>query len=303
MSVSLTPIPSVSDIVVRPARDVEMRACRLLLPATFTATAAPEMLVAAGEGGVLGAAAIGWFHLRADPAACFPVLVHVIPQARRHGVGRALIAAALAHCGAEADGLRTWFPVAEESEASSFLLAAGFAPYRRMLFFEAEGATFHAMVERIRAGLERAGRIGAASRIGALREAPAEAVAALLADDFPAPAWEILRRLGSAVPDAFDLERSVALFVDGQLAGALLYSWNDGAPSIDALAVAPAFRGTSAVVLLLEAATRNGLEGGASRFTFSCDEGNRDTTNLARRCGARFLKAEAEYRLLGSARP
>ncbi len=304
MSVSLTLAASASGIVVRSARDVEMRACRLLLPAAFTASMVPEVLVAPDSEGVRGAVAISWFHRADDPAGavCFPILVHVVPPARRQGVGRALVAAAITHCRGDADGLRAWSPVPDGSEAASFLDAVGFTPCRRMLFFEAEGAVFHAMVERIRARLERAGRIGAASRITALREAPAEAVAALLAGDFPAPASDILRRLEATAPDAFDLDRSVALFVDGSVVGALLYSWNGGAPSIDALAVAPAFRGTSAVVLLLEAATRNGLQGGATRFTFSCDEKNRDTTNLARRCGATFLKAEAEYRLLGPAR-
>ncbi len=98
--------------------------------------------------------------------------------------------------------------------------------------------------------------------------------------------------------NSFDLDRSVALFVGEELAGGLLYSWNDGLPAIDALAVGPSFRNTSAVVLLLTAATRNGLDGGATRFRFSCGEDNRDTIKLARRCGAKAIRVEAEYRLV-----
>lgn len=286
--------------MLRPARDVEMRAARLLLPPAFAAGAAETLVALSGAGAILGAVAIGWGHAlsRQGEPACFPVLVHVVPSARRQGIGRALVAAAAAHCRADADGIRTWSAVANGSEAAAFLTAVGFARHRRMLFFETDGAAFHAMVERLRAGLERAGRIAAGSRIAALHEAPAKAVVALLAADFPAPAAEILRRLQRAEPDSFDLDRSVALFVGEELAGGLLYSWNDGLPAIDALAVAPSFRNTSAVVLLLTAATRNGLDGGATRFRFSCGEDNRDTIKLARRCGAKAIRVEAEYRLV-----
>ncbi|MGA9867797.1 MAG: GNAT family N-acetyltransferase [Acetobacteraceae bacterium] len=300
MGASVTPAELPSGIVVRPARDLEMRAARLLLPSAFI-SGAPETLVAlSGAGIVLGAAAIGWVHALSRPSepACFPLLVHVVPAARRQGVGRALVGAAAALCHGEADGIRTWSPIALGSEAAVFLDVVGFAPHRRMLFFETDGAAFHAMVERLRVGLQRAGRITAGSRIAGLHEAPAKGVASLLAGDFPAPATEILRRLQRTEPDSFDLDRSVALFVGEELAGGLLYSWNDGLPAIDALAVAPAFRGTAAVVLLLEAATRNGLEGGATRFRFSCDDDNRDTVNLARRCAAETIRVDAEYRLL-----
>ena len=76
----------------------------------------------------------------------------------------------------------------------------------------------------------------------------------------------------------------------------LLKRVEDGDVGIEVIVVAPAFRVGAANVLLLEAATRTALDGGAERFRFFCDDRTRDTLGLARRAGASPTRIDAEYR-------
>jgi GNAT superfamily N-acetyltransferase len=290
-----------ADIVLRPASDAEMRACRLLLPAAFSADSAPEAMVAIHTGApeqVVGACGLSWCNApkpEAEPSG-FAILLHVVPAMRRRGIGRALVEAAAAWCRDETTGLRSWLPIEDGSPAALFLSQAGFVLHHRTLHFETDLAGFHVIMDGVRARLQRSGRLPAEARICPLREAAAWDVAALVAPEFAAPHATILRRLSATAPDAFDLQRSVALYFGEALAGVLIFSWNGGDVGIEVIVVAPAFRGGAANVLLLEAATRAAIVGGAKRFRFFCDERTRDTLGLARRAGAAPTRVEAEYR-------
>ncbi len=241
----------------------EQAACLALLPEVWNV---PVELIAARRDGVLiGAAGLLW-ESWADPAG-FPIAVHVIPEARRQGVGRALVDTALALVDGESDGLWTLGNVAEESEAADFLRGCGFAPQKRITHFEMQGQSFHDHVERI--------------------------VARLLSR----------MRHGLAVGDGsgIDFDRSTVVMEGAQVAGALLYHWNDGDPVIEANVVAPAWRNSYVNALQLQVATKHGLDGGATSFRFDSDETVRDSMNLARRGGARPIKTEARfYRAMAS---
>ena len=295
----MRPLPP--DIAIRAAEDADMRACRMLLPQAFAAESSPEVLVAVRRGAagpLVGACALSWCNApkpEAEPGG-FPMLLGVVPSMRRLGIGLALVEAAAAWCRSETTGLRSWLPVPEGSDAALFLQQAGFALHHRTLHFETGLAEFHVIMEGMRARMESRGRLPDQARILPLAEAPAWDVAALVAPEFAAPHATILRRLSPGAADAFDLRRSVALYIGPELAGVLIFSWNAGLVGIEVIVVAAAFRGGAANVLLLEAATRAAMEGGAERFRFYCDERTRDTLGLARRAGASPLRIEAEYR-------
>ncbi len=290
------------EILIREATGADMRACRRLLPHAFTAHTAPAALVAAYEtdaGSFLaGACAVSWCNApkpEQEPGG-FPVMVHVVAPMRRRGIGRKLIEGAAAWCRPETTGLRTWLPVPAGSDAAAFLERTGFTCHHRTLHFKTGLAGFHRIVDGLRLQLQRSKRIPPDLHIKPLRTASPWDVADLVAPEFAAPHAAILQRLSPADPAAFDLDRSVALYAGDVLAGVLIYTWNEGAVAIEVIVVAASFRGGAANVLLLEAATRTAIEGGATDFRFFCDERTRDTIGLARRAGALPARIEAEYR-------
>lgn len=295
----MKPLPA--DILIRVATDADMLGCRQILPEAFSADGAPEALVAIRTGApelLVGACTVSWYNSpksEAEPGG-FPTLIHVVPAMRGQGIGRALMEATSLHCRADTVGLRSWLPVAVGSDVARFLERVGFNEHHRTLHFETGLAAFHSIVGGLRERLERTGRLPALGRISRLRDADAWDVAALVAPEFAAPHATIMRRLLPTASDAFDLERSVALHVGDALAGVLIFTWNDGDVGIEVIVVAPEFRGGAANVLLLEAATRAAMEGGAERFRFYCDERTKDTLGLARRAGATPTRIEAEYR-------
>jgi hypothetical protein len=272
-------------LVVRRAADSETRACRLMMPEVFGPLFVPDLWVAIDRETslIVGAAAVAWRPL-SKPAG-FPVQVHVPVPLRRRGIGRALIDAIARDCAGSAACLHGWAGVREGGAAALFLAATGFVAHHRLPQFEADVERFYAMVKAIRARLERAGKISGEFDIVRLGEAPQEEVAALVGEYFRDTPSSVLAGIARGLV-GYDPQRSVVLLHRGEVRGALLYRWSDGIPQIDVNVISEELRRGAANVLLLEAATRNGLEGGARRFRFSCEESVRDTINLARRCGA-----------------
>jgi GNAT superfamily N-acetyltransferase len=278
---------------VRRAEDGETRACRLLMPQTFAPAYAPDLWVAIDRETALivGAAAIAWQPSH-DPAGC-RLHLHVPPPFRRRGIGRALVETIVGAATGSTRCLHSWADIPDDGPVD-FLRAVGFAPSRRMQEYMAEGARFHAMVKRVLDRLAAASRVPPGFRVVPLREAPTEEVAHLVAANFreaPAAALSgIARGLGG-----HDADKSVVLLDDGVVRGALLYRWNDGDPAIEVRVVAPEARGSAANVMMLEAATLRGLQGGATRFRFTAADDNSDTLKLARRSGASLVAARSTY--------
>jgi GNAT superfamily N-acetyltransferase len=277
---------------VRRAEDREARACRRLMPDLFAPTHAPELWVAEEMGVLVGAAAASW-HLVSQPAG-FPVHVHVAPQARRRGIGTALVQTIAQAARDDAPALNAWHDVAQGSEAAAFLAATGFACVRQVFEFEADMKTFYDLIKVTYDRFAARGKLTADFHIVSLAEAPADQVAALVADNFALASASSLARVAQGT-SSHDPDKSVALLKDGHVLGALLYSWNGGDIGIDAWVVADEARGTSANLMLVEAASRRALEAGAWRFRFSCTDDVRDTINLARRGGAVQTATKARY--------
>jgi GNAT superfamily N-acetyltransferase len=273
--------------VIRPASDAEARACRVLMPETFSATYAPELWVALDRAvsKLVGAGAVGWQPLPPGPG--FPVQVHVIPSHRRRGIGTALMQRMVDACTGHTERLHSWTNEAEGSPAAAFCAALGFVPRSRVLEFDADGARFYAMIKSIHDRLAKNGKIPADLRIVSLREAPLERVTALVRSAFADVPLSTVMALSKGLIN-YDQDKSAVLMKGHEVKGALLYLWNDGNPVIDVNVVAPELRNGPGNVLLLEAATRKGLEGRATGFRFRCEEHVRDTLNLARRSGAKL---------------
>jgi hypothetical protein len=256
------------------------------VPELFSATFAPELWVAVDPAAsqILGAAAVVWQPMPPGPG--FPIQVHVIAGHRRRGIGAALMGALIEACRGNTGYLHSWASEMEGGPGAAFCTALGFSPRSRVLEFEADGPRFYEMVKSIHDRLSKAGKIPADLRIVSLREAPFDQVAALVTHEFADVPHSTVVALSKGLIN-YDQDKSAVLMKGTEAKGALLYVWNNGSPIIDVNVVAPDLRHGPGNVLLLEAATRKGLEGRATSFRFRCEEHVRDTLNLARRSEAK----------------
>jgi GNAT superfamily N-acetyltransferase len=280
--------------VIRPARDAEARACRLLMPEAFSATYAPELWVALDPvvSSVIGAGAVGWQPMPPGPG--FPVQVHVIPSHRRRGIGTSLLQAIVDACTGHTGHLHSWASEVEGSPAAAFCAAVGFVPRSRLFEFDADGMRFYTMIKSIHDRLAKSGKIPPELRIVSLREAPLEQVTALVSSQFADVPLSTVMALSKGRIN-YDQDKSAVLMRGDHVKGALLYLWTDGNPVIDVNVVAPELRHGAGNVLLLEAATRKALEGGSTGFRFHCEEHVRDSLNLARRSGAKLAAVRLAF--------
>lgn len=292
----MVPDVSMAAASIRAANAAELPAVRRIVPSLFGVARAPDRLLVCvdeAERKVIGVAAIAWNLWGAPPG--FPLWVHVLEGYRRRGHGRALLAAAAHAARSDAAIFHAWSALDEHDEGCEFLRAVGFAQLRRTLHYEADGATFFAMIAGARSRLARRGRIPADARTVPLRDAPYAGVAHLVSSAFGTRHEVALAATRNQRAGGYDRDRSVVLMVGEDVRGALLYRWANGVPEIDVNVVGPGLRRGWANVLLLHDATRNGLEGGASRFRFHCEDRVLDTINLARRSGAKLLRTSVEW--------
>lgn len=282
-------------IVTAFADPAEEAACLALLPELGTAE--PELIVARRDGRLVGAAGIVW-QSWAKPGG-FPLWVHVLPDERRRGVGRALVAAADTAARGEIDGLWSARPLAQDGGAAAFAAACGLAPVRSFAHFAVETASFLAHIEAIVARLRRHGHIPDDIVAIPLRQAPFAPVARLVADEFAQGPVRMLQRLRAAAtrddPALVDLDRSTVILAGDAVLGALLAQRRGDDWAILANVVAAGARKGFVNPLQLAISTRAGWEAGSQTFLFHCDEAVRDSMNLARRSGARQVAAESLY--------
>ena len=268
----------------------------MLLPQMFTAEQSPDALVAIQRGTpprLAGAAASGTVH--APNALGFPFWLHVVPAFRRRGVGRGLLAAVAGHCRGRTPVLRALQPVPAGSRDAEFLTACGFTDFDEIRHFETGTRDFNTAMLRLCQKLERRGAIPATARVVRLRDAPADRVLSLIVAHFPGPLAPLRARLTPGQADSYDLDNSVAVMVGEQLAGVLINIWHGPVAVIELRIVNPAFRGSWVMPLLLEAATRNGMDAGCTLFRFFADTANADTMRLAARAGADLIKVERRF--------
>jgi GNAT superfamily N-acetyltransferase len=266
---------------IRPARDGEAAACRMMLPAAFPATgAAPELFVAPGPEGIRGAVAIAWV-----PKG-FSVLVQVAAPWRRQGIGSALIEAAAASALGETAALRAWMPVSEGSIAAAFLQTAGFRIVRRLLVFETDSVHFGLALNGLLRRAQAGGRVSRQLTLATLAAAPVQGVVDLVAPEFATLPHDLAAQMAPDNHDGYDRALSLVLLHDGAVVGAMLCRRFDDLVEIDVNVVVPTLRHGMANLILLEGMARMSQDAGIRRIRFSCEEHVRDTLNLGRRAGA-----------------
>jgi GNAT superfamily N-acetyltransferase len=276
-----------SSLTVSRATEAEAPACLALLPQAHRMPA--EFLIARQDGRLAGAAALMW-RSWATPSG-FPVSVEVLAEHRRQGVGRRLLADAVAWASGEADGLWSLEPQALDGPAAAFLEACGFRLARRQHHFEASGDVLRENVAPALARLRRHGRIPADARVVPLAEAPLGEVSWLVSAQFGGGPFRSLQNLRRRVTQrgvsTGDLSQ-VVLHGD-KVVGVLLARLDHGIAVIDGRVVAPGSRGDWAGALQLDAVLGLGPRLGLDTFRFHCDDDVRDTLSLARRSDAREL--------------
>lgn len=280
-----------SDVSVALATDAETPACLALLPDLHNLDA--EFLIARQDGALAGAAGLVWRHRRT--AAGFPLEVEVLPDRRRRGVGRALVAAALRLAQGEAPGLWSRRPLEAGSTAAAFAEACGFRERGREHHFIAEVAKVSAYVAPLVAKLKARGHIPARARIVALKDAPPVDAAWLISAEFGGGPGAALAVLAGRAGGGIDLERSRAVMDGDQLAGVVFGRGGDDMAIVEGSIVAPAWRKGWANALITDAVLAVARDGGFDRFRFHCGEEVLDTMRLAERAEAVLERTAAWY--------
>ena len=277
-------------ITVTHASESEAPACLALLPQLKGAPA--EFLIAREDGVLAGAAGLAW-RSWSDPPG-MPLSIEVLPLARRRGVGRRLFEAAAALAAGETQGLWSPRPSAPDSVEALFLQACGFRRQRRRMHFESSTDALLDHVRPLAERLQATGRLPPDARIVPAAEAPLDELGWLVSAEFgggPFEAADLLRHKSANAAD-----RSLALICGQTLIGAVMWRIEDGVGVVEALLVAPGWRGGWPNLVLLQAGLERGKGEGYETFRFDCDETVLHTMELARRCGAREVaRADLYY--------
>lgn len=267
-------------LVIAPPTLAQWPACRRLLPAAFARHGrAPELLVANGPEGMRGVLAQAW------TAGGFAILLEILPPWRRRGIGRALVAQAVAQARGETPALRSWSAVAQGSDADAFLRACGFVPARRLLVFETDGVRYGELSTLLR----RAGRRRTEKLLLQPLQSPSVApgaVARLVAGGFGMTCESMAAMLDPDHPDPYDGKLSQVLMCDGEPVGAILGRRYGKIIEVDVNLVIPALRHGVGNLMLLEAISRLSREAGIGLFRFMCEAHVRDTIKLGARANA-----------------
>jgi GNAT superfamily N-acetyltransferase len=274
------------EIEVALAAEHEARACLSLLP---EAVGLPVELLIAKVGGVMaGAGAIFWQNWT-KPAG-FPTLVHVLPERRLRGVGRALVAFADDLAAEDTDGLWSFKPLDHDVPAVGFLIALGFAARTRQHYFECGIQTLLDYLAPLIARNEARRGSGASFEIVPLGDVALDEVGWLISSELgggPLSAQHNLhQRVGGRGPGQVGPDRSQVAVAGDKIAGAILWRIDDGVAVVDARVTAPAWRIGALSLQLLVAALLRGRADGLTAARFHCDETVTDTMRLAKRCNA-----------------
>jgi len=279
------------ELEVRLAAEPEARACLALLPQTWTL---PVELLIARTGGVMAGAAALYWQSWTTPAG-FPADIHVLPQFRRKGIGRALLMAAAELAAPETDGLWSFTPFEARDEAAAFMTACGLTPHRGQRHFIGNAEDLRNDVEPMARHLRARNRLPATARIAPLSDDRLEDIAWLLSRELGGDPRRTLNGLNARLGAGAAMDWSLVAWDDDEPVAVLLCRIDAGVAIIDARAVSGRLRNRWPNILLLEAILLRGRTDGVTRFRFRCDETNRDTLSLARRSAAEETEATALY--------
>ncbi|MBZ5611956.1 MAG: GNAT family N-acetyltransferase [Acidobacteriia bacterium] len=251
----------------------------MLLPEAF-GSPTRDFLLAVGQEApyVLGAATL----LRM-PGALDGVLIRVVHTHRRQGIASRLLERMVDEASTlGASKIAGWIDALSDPAAEGFAAARGFHRVSRATTYESAARPFMELYWSLRRRLAERGRIPAAARVSALKDADRVAVARLWAD-YIAPDPGLRLDVIAHQLSAGSYAESPVLFSGDQLAGFLLFRSQGEHVTIDARVVTPRFRGRWASIVLTAAAADEAARRGAERVVFTWLEGVRDTAKMASR--------------------
>jgi GNAT superfamily N-acetyltransferase len=254
-----------------------------------------ELLIARRDGALAGAAAVAW-QSWAKPGG-FPVRVHILPDHRRQGVGRALVEAAKALTDGETIGLWSLDPIDLDSDTAAFAHACGFQAARRQQFFQARTSAIGERLHPMMARLRQTGRIPPGARVVPLAEAPLAEVGWLVSAEFGGGPFRALNTLAgrTANTGVSTGDKSQVVIHDGKVVAVLLARMDYGVGVVDGRVTAPGWRGDWPGALALDQVLRRAEAEGVAEFRFHCDDDVRDTLAVARKAGARQVATKALF--------
>jgi GNAT superfamily N-acetyltransferase len=273
---------------IRPARDDEWQACRMLLPETFADVNGREYFLCTRQHAPRIVAAAS---CRRTPESVNSLRVHVIPPFRRRGIGARMIDHMCGDLPA-AEGLSE---ITKERNAEPFCAGTGFVRVDGLTTVEADVAEIRVYIGRLRDRIQ----VPEGARLISLSEAPIEQVARLHAE-YIAGAGQ-LNPWRAVIAGNRGLARSVILLVDGSVEGILLWELEASIAIVRSRVVTARFQAGWANMLLLAEALDRGWECGARRVQFSYSDSNRDTQRLARRFKAEVISVLAKFQRGGLA--
>jgi GNAT superfamily N-acetyltransferase len=274
---------SASGFVVRAARPIDAKACRMLLP-SFAPDADYLVALDGARGLVIGAAGLTHSH-RPTSLAGPGVMIHVIEPCRGHGVGRALCDALAA--AARAGGAKALYSARRAELESSEMHGwnwLGFSVCETVEEHQVPVAEIVLRLKPLVEGVRSRGWIPPEARIVPLYAADREKVLQLHLDELGGEPTSLGPRLRGQGPDAFHLRFSRVLLLGERVVGCILgHSLARGSAAVDAVIVRPELRdGWANAWLRLEAA-QGALTQDITHLTFTTFDQYADTRSFARR--------------------
>ena len=274
---------SASGFVVRAARPLDAKACRMLLPSLASDA---EVLVAleGAQGLVIGAAGMTRSR-RPAPLAGPGVMIHVIEPCRGHGVGRALCDALVG--AARAGGAQALYAarrVEFDSDERRRWERLGFSVRETVEEHQLPVAEIVSRLEPFVEGVRSRGWIPPDARIIPLYAADREKVLQLHLDELGGDRPSLAQRLRGQGPDAFHLRFSRVLMLGERVVGCILgHSLARGSAAVDAVIVKPEMRDGWANAWLRLDAALHALTQEISHLNFTTFDRYADTRSFARR--------------------
>jgi GNAT superfamily N-acetyltransferase len=286
-----------ADWIIRPAKECDYRAARLLLPHAVHFGSDCHLLVAqSNEQQIIAAAALSP-RLRAEPTPGMRMAVHVIPPWRRRGIARALIdqLASIAHS-AGAKAIYAWNAIPPGGEIETCWRALGFIHANPVEVGIADLQRAEVYLRPIYQQVIEHGWIPPEAKLIRLRQADHVQVAKLHAMYLGGTAQQVLARLSG--PDPIDLDISPVLILNGMVKAFSLVRPRGKTCHVEATVVDPSLRGGWANLLLKYEGLHWALAAGATHIIFETYGRHSDTRKLFRQVGGKRQSLIEPYRLL-----
>jgi GNAT superfamily N-acetyltransferase len=284
-------------IEVRPPTRAELLPCRMILPEAFRTGGSPDLLLAVAPSPLRYLGVLSYRLVYQGGRLGWRVGLHVARAARRQGVGQRLIAEIAAR--GQRRGVAFLLAEAESdnSLASAFLASAGFRAASRCASYEGDLAQYRDVVVAIRDRLEARGKVPANTRVVLPREAPAEALDRLAAEQMARaflPAEDLATDFWKR-PSVRD--SSVFLMLGDRAIGGAVAEMSGELATVSWRSVDPEFRGGWANILLSTGLADRLTALGVRRVRFSTTEETPDTENGVRIHGFDHRHVAEHHRL------